>query len=109
MVNDDEVMVSAANMLEKHLDVHYSKNTLVSRDALIQWLSAHIVYMLQHEMEKLLHILYRIDVNEKKVKAVFAQDKASDIAPALAVLILDRELEKAHSRLLHKNKKDDAE
>lgn len=104
MSNEQEIIVSAKEMLEKQLDVNYTEKHLVSREALIAWLSAHIVYMLQHEMEKLLQLLYRIDVNEKKVKAAFAQSNPGMIAPAIAELILDRELQKAQSRFAHKNK-----
>jgi hypothetical protein len=104
MNTDQEIIMSAKEMLEKHLDVHVAEKNIVSREALIGWLSAHIVYMLQHEMEKLLQLLYRIDVNEKKVKEAFAQSNPAMIAPTIAVLILDRELQKAKSRLAHKNK-----
>jgi hypothetical protein len=57
-------------------------------------------------MEKLLHILYRIDVNESKVKAVFAQQNATAIAPALASLIIERELEKAEFRAKHRKEEE---
>jgi hypothetical protein len=53
-------------------------------------------------MEKLLNILYRIDVNEPKVKAAFAQNNPKLIAPTIAQLILDRELQKAESRRKYK-------
>jgi hypothetical protein len=61
-------------------------------------LSSAVIYMMLHEMEKLMSLLYRIDVNEKKVKQAFAQNDPKLIAPALAELILQRELQKAESR-----------
>lgn len=62
------------------------------------WLTERIVYMLLHEMEKLLQLLYRIDVNESKVKACFAQNDPKKIAPMLARLMIEREKQKAETR-----------
>jgi hypothetical protein len=49
-------------------------------------------------MEKLMQILYKIDVNERKVKDVFAQNDPKLIAPQLTDLILNRILQKAETR-----------
>lgn len=69
-----------------------------TREALEQWLTERIVHYLLHDMEKLLHILYRIDVSEKKVKEAFAQNNPQQIAPQLARLILEREEQKIETR-----------
>lgn len=66
--------------------------------AIKEHLTERIVYLLLHEMERLLHILYRIDVNEKHVKACFAQNDPNKIAPMLADLIIERELQKIRYR-----------
>ncbi len=101
MKNEDGILIqSTAIMLAKHFadeKLEQAKST----DELKGNLTACIVYLLLNEMEKLLHILYRIDVNENKVKAVFAQQNPAAIAPALAELIIERELEKARSREQH--------
>lgn len=102
METGEELVKSGAMMIAKHFgdDIFEEKTTL---DDLKKTLSEKIVYLMLNEMEKLLSILYRIDINEKKVKAVFAGNNPSEIAPALAVLIIEREIEKARSRLEHKN------
>lgn len=69
-----------------------------TREALEQWLTERIVHFLLHDMEKLLHLLYRIDVQEKKVKETFAQNNPKLIAPMLARLILEREEQKIETR-----------
>ncbi|AMS28189.1 hypothetical protein AEM51_11895 [Bacteroidetes bacterium UKL13-3] len=68
----------------------------------LEVLTSSVMYLLLHDMEKLLNILYRIDVNEPKVKAAFAQNNPKLIAPTIAQLILDRELQKAESRRKYK-------
>jgi len=49
--------------------------------------------------------LYRIDVNESKVKAIFTNAAADEIAPQIADLIMERMLQKAKSRIEYKNKR----
>lgn len=63
-----------------------------------QQLEERIIYLLLNQMEKLLQILYKIDVNERKVKEVFAQNDPKMIAPQLTDLILTRILQKAETR-----------
>ena len=102
---DNRLIPSTAIMLAKH----FSDDKLEQAktvDELKENLTACIVYLLLNEMEKLLHILYRIDVNENKVKAVFAQQDATAIAPALASLIIERELEKAEFRAKHRKEEE---
>src|SRR4051812_4563965 len=78
----------------------------MSMEALKDWLIAEIVKMLMHDMEKLLNILYRIDVNERKVKEAFAQSDPKRIAPELARLIIEREMQKAETRLKYRDKEE---
>jgi hypothetical protein len=89
-------------MIEKHLGIELQNPETITPEKLEQMLTEQIVFMLRYEMEKLLQALYRIDVNEQKVKAVFAQNDAKKIAPELARLIIERELQKAESRKNYK-------
>jgi hypothetical protein len=73
-------------------------------EKLKQALTERIVFMLHHELEKLMGILYRIDVREKHVKSAFAQNNPKLIAPLLATYIIEREAEKARSRRDHSPK-----
>ncbi|MCU0441775.1 MAG: hypothetical protein MUE96_05200 [Bacteroidia bacterium] len=61
-------------------------------------LTAKIVYLLIHDLERLLSILYRIDVRECDIKAAFAQSNPTAIAPMLADAVLKREAEKEITR-----------
>ena len=63
-----------------------------------QQLEERVVFLLLNQMEKLMQILYKIDVNERKVKDVFAQNDPKLIAPQLTDLILNRILQKAETR-----------
>lgn len=74
------------------------------KEAVIESLRQLIVYLLLHNLEKLWNILYRIDVNEQKVKALFAQNDPGKIAPEMAKLIYERLEQKAQTRILYRNK-----
>jgi len=76
----------------------------VSLENLKEILNLKVVYLLTYEMEKLLQLFYRLDLNEKKVKEIFAQSSAHKIAPALVDLILERELEKIETRKKYNQK-----
>ncbi|MDZ4666750.1 MAG: hypothetical protein SGJ00_02595 [bacterium] len=74
----------------------------LNKDKLIAALQEAIVYLLIHDLEKLWNILYRIDVNEQKVKALFSKNTPSDIAPEMAKLIYERLQEKAITRIQYR-------
>jgi hypothetical protein len=94
---DETLLPSVTSALQKVVDI---KDT-DSYEHLKTELTARLVYLLHYEMEKLMGILYRIDVREKDVKAAFDQHNPKLIAPLLASAIISRELEKAQSRRDH--------
>lgn len=104
-MNEELALInSCAAMLVKHFDKDIDTTHSLDLEKLREWLGEHIVYLMQYEMEKLLHILYRIDVDEKKVKAAFNQNDPKAIASIIAQLVIERELQKAKSRFDNKIK-----
>jgi len=88
-------------------DFELAESDFISEEDLERALSAVIHRMIDHDLEKLFSILYRLDVNEQKVHA--ALRKNNDIAPhiAIAKLIIKRHKEKLESRLKYKQDEDD--
>jgi len=64
------------------------------RRALIE----RIVYLLECDAERLMAILYRVDVSEDAVTGVFRERVPENIAPALADLIIERQMRKVRTR-----------
>jgi (2Fe-2S) ferredoxin len=56
-------------------------------------------------LEKLQHILYRVDVDAQKTHEIFTQAHPEEIAPRLADLIVERQLAKVRTRFKYKNSK----
>lgn len=54
--------------------------------------------LLNHDIEKLIALLYRIDVSEEKIKSALSSSEAENTATQLAQLILDRMFLKIKTR-----------
>ena len=60
-------------------------------------LSAYINDLINHDFEKLISILYRLDVSEQKLKSTLASS-SSNAGVIIAQLIIDRQLHKIKTR-----------
>ena len=69
----------------------------ISLAQLKEQLAAHINHLINHDFEKLVYYLYRIDVNEKKMKALL-QSPHENSGALIAQLIIDRQLEKQKTK-----------
>jgi hypothetical protein len=63
-----------------------------------QWLAEKINELLLHDFSRLVSILYRVDVNESKLKALLKQNPGTDAGLLIADLLIERQLEKKRSR-----------
>lgn len=70
----------------------------VSLDELKQKLSAHINHLINHDFEKLVYCLYRIDVNENKMRTLLEMKQGENTAELIADLVIERQLQKIESR-----------
>ena len=61
-------------------------------------LAEKINYLIQHDFELLVRLLYRIDVNEKKLKTLLKENTGEDAGKLIATLIIERQLQKIRSR-----------
>ena len=64
-------------------------------------------FLLNHDLEKLLWILYRIDVSEEKAKQALALQSEKKPSELLADLIIERQIEKAKTRMKYKSDQGD--
>ncbi len=63
-----------------------------------QWLAGKINDLLLHDFSRLVAILYRVDVNESKLKSLLKQHPGTDAGLIIADLLIERQLEKKRSR-----------
>lgn len=63
-----------------------------------QRLQAVINNMITDDFQQLVNLLYRVDVNERKLKYLLQENVGEDAAAIIAGLIIDRQFEKIASR-----------
>lgn len=95
-----EDLQHASQLIAKDFDLVVANHDK-ERDlaALRKWLAGEITLLIDCDFQKLLNILYRIDVSEQKTRLALSDD---DPAFALAGLIIDRELQKVETRKKYK-------
>ena len=72
-----------------------------SEDQLFILLEASVSKLLQKETEKLLQILYRLDVSEQKVREYLQKNPESRWPQGIALLIIEREKERQRWRSIY--------
>ena len=70
----------------------------LSREELEQKLAEHINQLIIQDFQRLVGILYTIDVNEQKLKNILRENPGEDAGKLIAGLIIERQLQKIKSR-----------
>ena len=60
-----------------------------------------INHMLDHDFERLLNAMYRLDINEDRFKKILTGQKIENVAQNIADLVINRELQKLITRRKH--------
>ncbi|MEJ7589393.1 MAG: hypothetical protein WKI04_17710 [Ferruginibacter sp.] len=79
----------------------------ISLDELTIQLSTFINQLIQNDFQRLIILLYRIDVNESKLKQLLQQYPGEDAGRIIAGLIIERQLQKIKTRKQFKQQADD--
>lgn len=93
MISPDKNIVSA---IRKSLDIELQEN--LSMDELKKIIAAYINPLISNNFNKLISILYRMDINESKLKQLLNDNPAEDAALIIAELIVERQLQKIKTR-----------
>ena len=78
---------------------------IVSLEEFRKYLSEKLKLLLDERFDTLVNILYRIDINEKKLRELFSGQNRGFIPASLADLIIERQLQKIRLRKLYKEGK----
>jgi hypothetical protein len=70
----------------------------IDTNELQEKLKQYINHLIQHNFEKLVTLLYRIDVSEIKLKQLLQQESNKDAGEIIAQLIIERQLQKIKTR-----------
>ncbi len=67
---------------------------------------AYINHLVDTDFEKLIYLLYRIDVNENKIKQLLEGKSDASAGELIANAIIERQVEKVESRKKYKQEQD---
>ncbi len=96
-MHSDGIVLSAANRIAVAFDMD-ELDVATTMEAIREALANRIVELLNSNPEKLMMLLYRIDVSEPRVNEIFKNSLPPDVPEALADLIIERQLAKAETR-----------
>lgn len=68
------------------------------REALLRELETHINWMIVHRFDTLVQVLYRMDVDERKLRHMLQEGGHTDAARIIADLMVERQLQKIRTR-----------
>lgn len=107
MTPDDALVQSAAERIAIAFDADTALSTgTTTMEQLRAFLVERIIHLLNTNPERLMSILYRVDVNEHRVNDIFRTHLPPDMPEAIADLMIERQLAKAESRARYRSQGD---
>ncbi|MBI2731384.1 MAG: hypothetical protein HYX40_11660 [Sphingobacteriales bacterium] len=70
----------------------------ITREELEVKLADHINQLINNNFQQLIYLLYRIDINEGKLKQLLQENPGENAGRMIAQLIIDRQLKKIKTR-----------
>jgi hypothetical protein len=70
-------------------------------------LAQRINELIKNDMGRLISVLYRIDVDEKKIREMLRENKGTDAGLIIAYLVIDRQKQKIKTRNMFNTRVDD--
>ena len=74
----------------------------ITLEGLREKIADHVNELIQNDFQKLVNILYRIDINEPRLKLLLKENPNSDAGKIIADLIIERQIQKIRSRREHR-------
>lgn len=90
--------VELIQLLNKELAIDFVEQ--MSYSELHTRLADYINQLIKNDFDKLIAYLYRIDVNEEKLKSLLQQKPDEDAGNIIATLIIERQQQKINTRKL---------
>lgn len=82
-------------------EIETEHSEVVSMDALQGKLTKMVAWLMDHQPEKLMYILYRVDVNESASKKVLSDPSEPDPAYRIAEMLIARQKAKDEFKAAH--------
>lgn len=87
------------NQIENLIQIELKSN---QEEIILKKLSNYIDELIKKDFASLIQLLYKIDINEKKIKENLANNTTQTESEIIAKMIIEREKEKINTRNLNK-------
>lgn len=95
----------AINTVVNNLEVSTENLNEKSYETQFEMLTQFIDHLIQTDFNRLLSILYRVDISEEKLKSKLAESRDQQFSSQIiSQMLIDREVEKIASRVKYKAK-----
>jgi hypothetical protein len=94
-------------LLSQQLDIDLQEDD--SLKMLKNKLSDKLNYLIEQDFNALVHLLYRIDISEVKLKQTLQENEEKDAGKLIAEMIIQRQMEKAELRKKFNRQDEDIE
>jgi hypothetical protein len=85
-------------LIQQALTIDFDLGVCDNRTALLKRLAAHINHLIQADFNRLVAILYRLDISESKLRNTLQENTGKDAGELMAELIVERQIQKLQSR-----------
>ena len=96
---------SSKDLSTSKIEVPFSENAVETYDSLKEYLTQKVAEMMDNDFERFLNNLYRIDINERKIKEVLIDKNILSIPEKIAELIIERQIERIKYQRMYKEGK----
>lgn len=101
--------MSENHLLTKEIQAQFGLPAVIeNRNELVAALASAINQMIVHKRDRLIQLLYRMDISEKKLKVLLQEHPQTDAGQIIAALVIEREQQKQASREANKFKGNEA-
>ncbi|MCP4440673.1 MAG: hypothetical protein GY810_17135 [Aureispira sp.] len=102
-----QILEQTTNFVVQEFGMEIDHPQEITEEELRDMLAECVLYWIEHNLEHLFSILYRLDVHEPSVHRAFAPEAVEPANLVIAQLIIDREKEKIRSRQKYSSQNND--
>lgn len=101
-----QLMEKEIIVIQEALGKDFNLQDCEDNAALLKRLSAEVNHLIQADFHRLIAVLYRLDISESKLKQTLEENTDKDAGELIAMLIIERQLQKKATRQAFKPQQD---
>jgi len=108
-MEDKNFTARTAELVIKDFQIETAEEKTLTEQDLLDVLANQIAYFIEHRMDFLLSLMYRLDIPEAKVDFALSPEHPLPPNMALAKLVLDRQKQRVNTKIVYKQDEIDLE